>query len=201
MCCNCCSREGSIGHCFRKIPHAVKGGNTTYTHGSFRFAYNGVEEIQQIIPDLDAEELAMADFGTYPEVEFYDDLCRMTDYKTDPSLASILTSQSFEAMKWMTSHNVKFIPIYGRQAFKIDGKFKFWGGMVLETVGGGHGLVETLHQQAAKMGIHILYDAMATQLLQDDEGVYGVLVKHKGQTKSLGAKADHYCIRWLPCQR
>lgn len=183
------AEQGASVIVLEKSPESVKGGNTTYTHGSFRFAYNGIEEIQQIIPDFDVEELAMTDFGTYPEVDFYDDLCRMTDYKTDPSLASILTSQSFTAMKWLVSHKVKFIPIYGRQAFKIDGKFKFWGGMVLETVGGGHGLVETLHQQATKMGIHILYDAMATQLLQDDEGVYGVLVKHKGQTISLGAKA------------
>ena len=79
------AEKGASVIVLEKSPQAVKGGNTTYTHGSFRFAYNGVEEIQQIIPELDAEELAMADFGTYPEVEFYDDLCRMTDYKTDPS--------------------------------------------------------------------------------------------------------------------
>ena len=34
---------------------------------------------------------------------------------------------------------MRFIPIYGRQAFKVDGKFKFWGGVELEAVGGGPG--------------------------------------------------------------
>ena len=45
-------------------------------------------------------------------------------------------------MKWLRDHKVRFVPIYGRQAFKVDGKFKFWGGMIVESVGGGQGLVE-----------------------------------------------------------
>ena len=32
----------------------------------------------------------------------------------------------------MRDKGVRFIPIYGRQAFKIDGKFKFWGGLTVE---------------------------------------------------------------------
>lgn len=171
-----------------KSPESEKGGNTAYTHGSFRFAYEGIEDIKQIIPELSDEEVAMSDFGRYSDETFYDDLCRMTDYKTDPTLASILTAQSFEAMKWMTAHNVKFIPIYGRQAFKINGKFKFWGGMVIESVGGGQGLVETLHKEASHLGVEIAYNAMVTQLLCNDQGVYGVVVKQDGVTFSIHAK-------------
>ena len=37
------------------------------------------------------------------------------------------------------------MPIYGRQAYKVDGKFKFWGGLTVEAWGGGPGLVESLH--------------------------------------------------------
>ena len=44
----------------------------------------------------------------------------------------------------MREKGVRFIPIYGRQAFKIDGKFKFWGGLTVEAVGGGPGLVNML---------------------------------------------------------
>ena len=42
----------------------------------------------------------------------------------------------------MREKGVGFIPIYGRQAFKIDGKFKFWGGLTVETRGGGPGLYD-----------------------------------------------------------
>lgn len=31
-----------------KAPETQKGGNTTYTHGSIRFAYNGVEDLKRL---------------------------------------------------------------------------------------------------------------------------------------------------------
>ena len=49
----------------------------------------------------------------------------------------------------MRDKGVRFIPIYGRQAFKIDGKFKFWGGLTVEAVGGGPGLIKMLDRGRA----------------------------------------------------
>lgn len=172
-----------------KAPETQKGGNTTYTHGSIRFAYNGVEDLKEIMPDLTPEEIEMSDFGTYPEEEFFDDMCRVTDYRTNPELASLLTSKSFETMKWLKDHKVRFVPIYGRQAFKVDGKFKFWGGMIVESAGGGPGLVESLHNEAKKLGVQVLFNAMATELIHDDDGVHGVIFKHNGKTTEVHAKS------------
>jgi tricarballylate dehydrogenase len=172
-----------------KAPESEKGGNTTFTHGSIRFAYNGVDDLKQIMPDLTEEDIEGSDFGTYTEEEFFEDMCRVTDYRTDIELASLLTSESFETMKWLQSHKVRFVPIYGRQAFKVDGKFKFWGGMIVESVGGGHGLVDSLHKEAIKNGAQVLYNAMATELIHDDDGVHGVIFKHHGKTTEVRAKA------------
>ena len=116
-------------------------------------------------------------------------MCRLTDYRTDQELASILTDESFATMKWLQSHRVRFVPIYGRQAFKVDGKFKFWGGMIAETAGGGPGLVETLHEEAKRLDIQVLFEAMATELIHDDDGVHGVLVNYKGKTIEVRAKS------------
>ena len=52
---------------------------------------------------------------------------------------------------------MRFTAAWGRQAFKIGGKFKFWGGLTVEAVGGGPGLVESLTQIAKKDGIEIWY--------------------------------------------
>lgn len=186
MCAAISAREnGATTIVLEKANQTEKGGNTTYTHGSVRFAYNNNEDIKQIIPELDEEDFKITDFGSYTEDQYYDDLCRVTDYRTDPILASILTENSFETMKWLTSHNVRFIPIYGRQAFKIDGIFKFWGGMVLESVGGGHGLVDALHQEATNIGVTIMYETMAVELIKTDEGIAGVVINEKGKTKRI----------------
>ena len=64
---------------------------------------------------------------------------RVTEYRTDPDMAELLVTRSLDTMVWMRSKGVRFQPIYGRQAFKVDGKFKFWGGMTVETWGGGPG--------------------------------------------------------------
>jgi len=97
--------------------------------------------------------------------------------------------KSFSTVKWMRERGVRFTAAWGRQAFKIGGKFKFWGGLTVEAVGGGPGLVESLTQIAKKAGIEILYGARALSLLSDDSGVHGVKAKINGRTKELKAKA------------
>jgi tricarballylate dehydrogenase len=116
-------------------------------------------------------------------------MCRVTEYRTHPELANILVGKSLETMIWLRSKKVRFVPIYGRQAFKVDGKFKFWGGLTIEAVGGGPGLVQSLHETAKREGIRVLYEAQATGLLHDDDGVHGVRLKLKGRTTEIAAKA------------
>ncbi|MCQ6279071.1 FAD-dependent tricarballylate dehydrogenase TcuA [Bacillus sp. EB600] len=190
MCAAIAAREnGAKVIVLEKAPEEEKGGNSAYTHGSIRFAYNGVEDLKQIMPELTLEEIETSDFGTYPDEDYFEDMCRLTEYRTNPELASLLTGKSFETMKWLRSHKVRFVPIYGRQAFKVDGKFKFWGGMIVESVGGGQGLVGALHQEAGRLGVQVLFNAMATELIHDDDGVHGVVFKHNGKRSEIHAKA------------
>ena len=39
----------------------------------------------------------------------------------------------------MQSHGVRFLPLYGRQSFNVDGRVRFWGGLTIEAWGGGSG--------------------------------------------------------------
>ena len=64
MCAAIAAREnGANVMVLEKSPEAEKGGNSTYTHGSIRFAYNGVEDLKQIMPELTPEDIEMSDFG------------------------------------------------------------------------------------------------------------------------------------------
>ena len=67
--------------------------------------------------------------------------------------------RSFDTMLWMRGKGIRFAPIYGRQAFKVDGRFKFWGGLTVEAWGGGPGLIDALHAAAAQHGIEVWYGA------------------------------------------
>lgn len=170
-------------------PEDECGGNSRFTAGAIRFAYNGLEDIREVVTDLTDEEIETTDFGTYTEDQFFDDMFRVTQYRTDPNLCEILVRKSFSTIKWMRENGIRFVPIYGRQAFKVDGMFKFWGGLTVEAVGGGPGLVDMLTQSARKNGIDILYEARALRLLTDGNKVEGVQIRQKGKLKDISAKA------------
>jgi tricarballylate dehydrogenase len=81
------------------------------------------------------------------------------------------------------------LPSYGRQAFKVDGRFTFWGGLVLETVGGGQGLVDSLTKALDAKDIDLWYGARACSLLTEGGRVSGVLVRREGREESVLADA------------
>lgn len=167
----------------------LKGGNTSFTAGAMRVAYDGVDDLLTLMPDLTEQELAMTNFGSYPESAFLDDLARVTEYRTDPDLAETLASRSLQTLQWMRSHGVKFAPIYGRQAFKVDGKFTFWGGLTVEVNGGGPGLIDFLTREAQRLGVTIEYGARVTDLVIDEPTVSGVVVRQGGRSRTERADA------------
>src|SRR5207249_5132667 len=94
-----------------------------------------------LMPDLTEGDIADTDFGTYPASQFFDDMARVTDYRADADLVEVLVNESYAALRFLQEHGVRFAAAYGRQAFKRDGRFRFWGGLSVEVVGGGPGLV------------------------------------------------------------
>ena len=106
----------------------------------------------------------------YTEDTFYDDLMRVTEECADPDMALYLVRESQATVRWMKDRGIRWIPMFGRQAYKVGGKFRFWGGLVLEAVGGGPGLIEMEYTSAAKAGIDVRFEAKAIRLLTDDRG-------------------------------
>ena len=123
-----------------KAPVYLRGGNTYFTGGLFRFAYEGLDDIAELVGGIPDEEKRTVDVGSYPESAFYDDMIRVTGGRTDPELARVLVSQSQSTMRWMRGLGIRWILAYGRQAFKPRDVTRFWGGLVVESVGGGKDL-------------------------------------------------------------
>ena len=62
-----------------KAPVYLRGGNSYFTGGLFRFAYDGIEDMLPLVPGLSEEEKKSIDFGSYPEADFYSDVMRVTE--------------------------------------------------------------------------------------------------------------------------
>lgn len=155
------------------------GGNSRFAGGVMRFAYNGLEDLKKVI-DLTEAEIAETDFGTNTTDEFFEDLFRLTHYKTDPELSEILVTRSLEIMVWLRSKGVKFVPNYGRQSAVVDGRKRFFGRMPVEVSGGGAGLVQFMDKAAEKAGIDIHYQTRAKSLVVEGDRVVGVRASRSG---------------------
>ena len=173
-----------------KAPEHLRGGNTYFTGGAIRFAYSGLEEIKALVPDLSPDEVAVMDVGSYPRAAFYEDLMRVTEGLSDPELADVLVSRSYDTMRWLQSQGARLVPLWSRQAFKVGDVYRFWGGLVLETVGGGKGLSDQLFDLAARQEVEVRYETAATKLLIHPSGeVGGVTVKGPDGYQELRSRA------------
>jgi tricarballylate dehydrogenase len=175
-----------------KADQGERGGNTFFTGGGFRFPYNGIEDILELIPDLSDEELAKIEVGSYPESAMRSDLFRVTEGQADDGMVEHLVRNAYDTVRWMREHhNQRWVLMYGRQAYEVDGKLKFWGGMITEAVGGGEGLSDRLFSATEEAGIEIRYGCRALGLVVNEQNnaVIGVKVKTRESTETISADA------------
>ncbi|MFH1140502.1 MAG: FAD-dependent oxidoreductase, partial [Chloroflexota bacterium] len=170
--------EGARVLLLEKAPIEWRGGNSYFTGGGIRFAFQGMEQFIKLVPDLSQSELDSMAVPDYSTSQYYSDLMRVTEGLADPELVQILVNESYPAMLWLQRKGIRFVPQWSRQAFKIGDKYHFWGNLPLETVGGGKGLVDGLFAIAEKDGVEIRYQTKAVRLLQNQRGgIRGVTVQ------------------------
>lgn len=170
-----------------RSPIEERGGNTSYTDGLMRTVYDGADDIRAYCPDLTDAECAVSDFGTYTEGQFFEDMGEITQYRTDPDLCELLVTRSRDTILWMRDQGVRFFPNFGRQAYRVEGRFKFWGGATIAVQAGGPGLVDALYRAAEQRGVDIVYDAWVRGLVRSEAGVTGVRVALGGEEHELEA--------------
>ena len=173
-------------------PKAEAGGNSMYTAGAMRFVYNSNDDLLPLLNDPNDERIARTEFGSYSKEKFQSDLLSFNDGKPLSLQQNILIDNSYETMRWLASHEVKFDPIYSRQTFEKDGKFIFWGGLTLAAEGEGVGLVEAELAAVKRLGGNILYSHRAINLLVDQGKISGVAVDTPEGKKEI--KADQVVL-------
>ena len=182
--------EGASVVVLERAPEYLRGGNSFFTGGLFRFAYEGIDDIVGIIPEIGERERQEIDVGSYPQAKFYDDLMRVTEGLSDPELAQVLVSQSYPTMKWLQEQGLRWILAYGRQAFRHEGRLRFWGGLIVEAVGAGKGLIEQQFEILRRKNVEALYRTKADRLLTDNAGrVTGLRVRGPEGYRDIGAGA------------
>ena len=184
------AEQGASVMVVEKAPIYLRGGNSYFAGGLFRFAYEGLEDVLGLVGDVSDEQRDSTDVGSYPETTFYADVMRVTEGLSDPEMVQLLVSQSYPAMIWMRDQGVPWILAYGRQAFTQSGVLRFWGGLVVESVGAGKGLSDRLFELVERAGVKTLYQTKLTALMADRRGrVVGATVRDTDGYREIDAKS------------
>ena len=166
------------------------GGNTTFTAGAYRTVFHGLQDVLPIVHNVPPDIVDKIDMDPYTEADFLRDINKVTSNRASPALAHELVKESNETTKWLAKNGVKFQLSFNRQAYEINGRQKFWGGMVLSVVDGGKGLTQQHQANCARKGVQVRYESPVVDVLSTPSNeVYGVTVRRSnGSTYDVYAK-------------
>ncbi|MEE3488392.1 MAG: flavocytochrome c [Bulleidia sp.] len=147
----------------------VVGGNTLVSGGEIAAPGNDIQKAQGIEDSAD---------------QFYDDVMKGGDNVADPALVRVLADNALDAATWLKDD-------VGEE-FEEDNLFKFGGHSVarsLVPVGqNGVEMITKLSRKAEDLGVVVLTNCDAKELVQDDSGkVVGVKADYNGQDVTFNA--------------
>ena len=175
-----------------KAPREMRGGNTHWSGGVLRFAFDEEHELAPLLPNVEKQyERFYEGVTPYPYDDFMGDLQRVTNGRTDPQLSHILVSNSKSTVFWM--NQVGAIPMEPAGSFSgvLKGNVVYWArGMVVRATHEGVGLSTSWFKIAESLGIEIRYGSGAIDLVRDARGRFvGVKVRDDDGIREITAKA------------
>ncbi|KZT64050.1 FAD/NAD(P)-binding domain-containing protein [Daedalea quercina L-15889] len=173
-----------------KSPEEWVGGNGYFTAGAHRTVHGGLQDLLPIVTNVTPEVAATIDMDPYTAEDFTNDIMRLADGRSDPAMVKAVVNGSRETIGWLAEKvGIPFIFSFNRQAYLVNGRQKFWGGMVLSVVDGGKGVIAAHRRALEQAGVEVWFDSSAVELVAEDGRVTGLVIDRAGERETLSASA------------
>jgi len=178
-----------------KSPETWAGGNGYFTAGAYRVAHAGLPDILPLVSNVPAELASRVDLEPYTKAEFEGDLKRVTGGKSDVGLGEKVVEEGLGLVRWLKEvGGVEWEMSFRRQAFEVEGWWRFWGGLCLMVGGQGKGLIASLMSAVRERGGRLVFDVRGKDVLVGDDGkVVGIEVERGGESIEVKAGAVVLC--------
>ncbi|CAL1712527.1 unnamed protein product [Somion occarium] len=175
-----------------KCPAEWVGGNGYFTAGAYRTVHDGLHDLLRIVHNVapNSDLASTIDVDPYSPEDFIGDIMRLGEGKPNPELVKALVEGSRDAVQWLAERvKVPFTFSFNRQAYLVNGRQKFWGGLALSVEDGGKGVIAA-HQKALKdAGVEVWFNTTAVELVEENNAVAGVIVTQNGELVTLRAQS------------
>ena len=174
-----------------KASREMRGGNTHYSGGLFRIAFDSSEELLALVPEVEKQAPGfLAGVAPYTAEDFRHDLHRVTGGRTDPELSEILIGRSQDTIRWVKEQGVAMEAAVSLSAVRVGGEIKWPTGAVIRARQEGVGLSKSWFAIAAERGVEVRYGTRAAKLLHGAGGrVTGVVAADGDGLREVTAKA------------
>ena len=162
------------------------GGNSWFSDGAMRFAFDSFARLRQLLR-LPDDEAAKTEVSPYSAAAYFDDLRAAGGDKED--LMRVLADDSFSVMMWLRDNGVKLELITDNQSYDIGGRRRFFGNLNVRTAGRGIGLVNALRAACQKAGVKMHYQTPARKLHIQKGKCAGVIAESGGAECLFRARA------------
>lgn len=171
-----------------KCPPDWVGGNGYFTAGAHRTVHNGLHDLLPVVRNVDAETASKIDMAPYTADDFTSDIMRLGGGRSDPALVKAVVDGSRDAIQWLSERvKMPFHFSFNRQAYLVNGRQKFWGGMVLSVEDGGKGVIRAHRSALEAAGVETWFDTPAVSLLCEHGEIVGLTVLRNGEPTRLAA--------------
>lgn len=173
-----------------KCPEEWAGGNGYFTAGAHRTVHGGLQDLLTLVCNVTAEQASQIDVDPYTAEQFTSDIMRLGNGQPDSVLVKELVDGSRDAVQWLADRvKIPYTLAFNRQAYLVNGRQKFWGGLALTTRDGGKGLIAAHRVALQEAGILVWFDTPAVELIQEDGAIVGLVVRRSGELLTLRAPA------------
>ncbi len=171
-----------------KASYEERGGNSAFTAGAMRVPLYSSEELFTLIPQLreNADQLA---FTPYTKEQMVADIQRLSGGLSDPELIDIMAGNGFDTLKWLATHGVRFVSHLDRRGVAVGGITYNPRDASIRSDGQGKGLIDAEWRAIERLGVEVVYETTAFDLIVNDGAVTGVQVRNGDAERSLSARA------------
>ncbi|WP_111720212.1 FAD-dependent tricarballylate dehydrogenase TcuA [Homoserinimonas sp. OAct 916] len=165
-------------------PIELRGGNSRFSNGSFRFAHGGLypdapDDVGRLLtPEslVDSERVAIS---PYSADEFEHDVLSTSQYRSNREELGSLVDHSYDAMEWLKGYGVEWELNLGFSNFSsatVTDPLVMEPGACVASKGSGEGLMAAEFAAVERLGIEVWYNAVFQDFLIDEGAVRGVTV-------------------------